>query len=127
MIGCINFVEAAHIPDILREAGPDGMSVVEIARKVTEVRKGKGTRDVEMDPAKISECSCACGVGCADPSPTRNRSHSPSARDNALDTRSEAGRVREQPTVVDARLWQACGRVDHLVSFSPSMTFLVEH
>ena len=37
-------MEAAHIPEILREAGPGGLHVEEIARRVGEVRRGRRKR-----------------------------------------------------------------------------------
>ncbi|KAI0726094.1 S-adenosyl-L-methionine-dependent methyltransferase [Fomitopsis betulina] len=37
---CLRLLEAAHIPEILREAGPRGLHVEEIARRVGEVRRG---------------------------------------------------------------------------------------
>lgn len=40
---CLRLLEAAHIPEILREAGPRGLHVEEIARRVGEVRRGIST------------------------------------------------------------------------------------
>ena len=52
----MQFVEATHIVDILREAGPDGLNVADIAKKVTEIRKGPNdsTDIAEIEPSKIS-------------------------------------------------------------------------
>ncbi|KAI0827576.1 S-adenosyl-L-methionine-dependent methyltransferase [Trametes gibbosa] len=43
----IRFLEAAHIPEILREAGPKGLHVGEIYRLVTELR----SKELPPDPA----------------------------------------------------------------------------
>lgn len=51
---CLRLLEAAHIPEILREAGPRGLHVEEIARRVGEVRRGRSVS---------SGCSQAPGEG----------------------------------------------------------------
>ena len=53
----LHFVEQNHIPEILREAGPAGLSTKDIATKVTEIRATiPGSTPVDIDPAKIGEC-----------------------------------------------------------------------
>ncbi|RPD72283.1 O-methyltransferase [Lentinus tigrinus ALCF2SS1-7] len=54
LIGCMEFVEATHIVEILREAGPNGASMEDIASKVTELRRAKDPKAAEIDPSKIS-------------------------------------------------------------------------
>ncbi|KAI0326180.1 S-adenosyl-L-methionine-dependent methyltransferase [Cubamyces sp. BRFM 1775] len=50
----LHFVEQNHIPEILREAGPAGLSTKDIATKVTEIRATiPGSTPVDIDPAKI--------------------------------------------------------------------------
>ena len=68
-IGCMQFLEATHIVEIMREAGPKGASVKDIASKATEIRRAKDPKAPELDPAKISECQHAvCPVASLKPS-----------------------------------------------------------
>ncbi|EIW63673.1 O-methyltransferase [Trametes versicolor FP-101664 SS1] len=49
-----HFVEQVHIPEILRDAGPAGLSTKDIAAKVAELRAvTPGAKEVEIDPSKI--------------------------------------------------------------------------
>ncbi|OSC97017.1 S-adenosyl-L-methionine-dependent methyltransferase [Trametes coccinea BRFM310] len=54
----LSFLEASHTVDILREAGSQGMHVVELARKIEEVHLGKDATSAtgarRLDPAKLS-------------------------------------------------------------------------
>ncbi|KAI0712846.1 O-methyltransferase [Cerioporus squamosus] len=54
LVGCMEFVEATHIVEILREAGPEGASVKDIASKATELRRAKDATAAEIDPSRIS-------------------------------------------------------------------------
>ena len=54
-VACLQFLEASNIVEILREAGPAGLHVKEITRKVSELRNSKvGGEPIELDPSKIS-------------------------------------------------------------------------
>ncbi|KAI0820083.1 S-adenosyl-L-methionine-dependent methyltransferase [Trametes gibbosa] len=49
-----HFVEQSHIPEILREAGPEGASTRQITAKITELRATlPGAKVFEIDPTKI--------------------------------------------------------------------------
>ncbi|OSC96294.1 S-adenosyl-L-methionine-dependent methyltransferase [Trametes coccinea BRFM310] len=48
-----HFVEQTHIPEILREAGPAGLSTKGIAAKIAEYREATGAPKIDIDPAKI--------------------------------------------------------------------------
>lgn len=50
----MEFTEATHIVEILREAGPEGASVIEIANKATDIRRAKDAKAPELDSSKIS-------------------------------------------------------------------------
>ena len=50
----MEFTEATHIVEILREAGPEGASVTEIANKATDIRRAKDPKSPELDSSKIS-------------------------------------------------------------------------
>ena len=56
-MGCLYFMEATHIVEILREAGHEGLSVKDIASKVTELRRAKDPKSPEIDPSKTSTLS----------------------------------------------------------------------
>ena len=58
LVAYLEFVEATHVVDILREAGPDGLDVAGVARAIGEIRRGPaGSADVvEVDPAKVGAC-----------------------------------------------------------------------
>ncbi|KAL1941917.1 hypothetical protein VTO73DRAFT_6447 [Trametes versicolor] len=46
--------QQVHIPEILRDAGPEGLSTKDVAAKVAELRAvTPGAMDVEIDPSKI--------------------------------------------------------------------------
>ena len=49
-------MEATHVVEILREAGPEGLSVKDIAKKSTELLRAKDPKAAEIDPAKLSTC-----------------------------------------------------------------------
>ncbi|KAH9846764.1 S-adenosyl-L-methionine-dependent methyltransferase [Lenzites betulinus] len=54
IVALFHFVEQTHIPEILREAGPEGLSTKDIATKVAELRAATpGAQEVDIDPAKI--------------------------------------------------------------------------
>ncbi|KAH9925845.1 S-adenosyl-L-methionine-dependent methyltransferase [Epithele typhae] len=56
-VAYIQFLETAHIVDILREAGPGGMHVNDIARTVVEIRCGSittGEAVPDLSPSKLS-------------------------------------------------------------------------
>ncbi|OJT06906.1 Sterigmatocystin 8-O-methyltransferase [Trametes pubescens] len=54
VVALVHFVEQSHIPEILREAGPAGLSTKGITAKVAELRKSTpGAKKVDIDPAKI--------------------------------------------------------------------------
>ncbi|KAI0349362.1 S-adenosyl-L-methionine-dependent methyltransferase [Trametes cingulata] len=54
IVAFFTFVEQTHIPEILREAGPAGLSTKEIAAKVAEIRASiPGTPALNIDPSKI--------------------------------------------------------------------------
>lgn len=54
----MHFVEQSHIPEILREAGPAGLSTKGITAKVAELREATpGAKKVDIDPAKIGACA----------------------------------------------------------------------
>ncbi len=57
VIACMQFLEAIHVVEILREAGPDGASVKDIARKATEIRRSKDPKAAEIDSSKLSTYS----------------------------------------------------------------------
>ncbi len=62
-----HFVEQVHIPEILRDAGPDGLSTKDIAAKVTELRAvTPGAKDVEIDPPKIGTYTVNASAEVAD-------------------------------------------------------------
>ena len=48
-------MEATHIVEILREAGPEGARVKDIASKAQEIRRAKDPQAPVLDPANISE------------------------------------------------------------------------
>ena len=50
----MEFTEATHIVEILREAGPEGASVTEIANKATDIRRAKDPKAPELESSKIS-------------------------------------------------------------------------
>ncbi|KAI0765581.1 S-adenosyl-L-methionine-dependent methyltransferase [Trametes elegans] len=54
----LGVLEASHVPEILRDAGPNGLHINDIARKVEEIRLGKDALsdpDVQhVDPIKLS-------------------------------------------------------------------------
>ncbi|KAI8978353.1 S-adenosyl-L-methionine-dependent methyltransferase [Trametes punicea] len=50
----LHFVEQTNIPEMLREAGPAGLSTKDIALKVAELREATpGATKVDIDPAKL--------------------------------------------------------------------------
>ncbi|KAI0761083.1 S-adenosyl-L-methionine-dependent methyltransferase [Trametes elegans] len=54
IVALFHFVEQTHIPEILREAGPEGLSTKDIAAKITELRATvPGAKVVDIDPTKI--------------------------------------------------------------------------
>ncbi|KAI0827532.1 S-adenosyl-L-methionine-dependent methyltransferase [Trametes gibbosa] len=54
IVALFHFVEQTHIPEMLREAGPEGLSTKDIAAKVAEMRAATpGAAEVDIDPAKI--------------------------------------------------------------------------
>lgn len=52
-VACLQFLEASHIVEILREAGPKGLHVNDITRKVAEIHTSQ--ERVDLDPSKFSE------------------------------------------------------------------------
>lgn len=59
-VACLQFLEASNIVEILREAGPSGLHVKEIAHKASELRRQKNDAEpesIEFDPSKISAYS----------------------------------------------------------------------
>ncbi|TFK81004.1 S-adenosyl-L-methionine-dependent methyltransferase [Polyporus arcularius HHB13444] len=54
VIACMQFLEATHVVEILREAGSDGASVKDIANKATEIRRSKDPKAAEIDSSKLS-------------------------------------------------------------------------
>lgn len=54
----MQFMEATHLVEILREAGPGGASVKDIAAKATEIRRAKDPKAPEIDPGRTGACSC---------------------------------------------------------------------
>ena len=55
--GAIQLLEESHIPEIMRAAGPDGIAVDELARKIDELRAAKGPVAKPFDPSPLSESS----------------------------------------------------------------------
>ncbi len=57
MTACLGFLEASNTVEILRAAGPEGLHVAEIARRVDEVlgAEGKSADGSPLDPDKLSE------------------------------------------------------------------------
>ncbi len=54
----MHFVEQTHVPEILREAGPEGLSTKDIATKIAELRATTpGAKEVDIDPSKIGMSS----------------------------------------------------------------------
>ncbi|KZT06629.1 uncharacterized protein LAESUDRAFT_725719 [Laetiporus sulphureus 93-53] len=53
---CLRLLEAAHVPEILREAGPRGMHVREIARRVGEVRRANRAAAREKHAGCDGDC-----------------------------------------------------------------------
>ncbi|KAI0682001.1 S-adenosyl-L-methionine-dependent methyltransferase [Earliella scabrosa] len=53
-VACLQFLEASNIVEILREAGPGGLHVKEIAKKVAELRAKNKSEPVDLDPSKFS-------------------------------------------------------------------------
>ena len=51
----MELMEKTHIVEIMREAGPEGASVEDIASKVTEIRRAKDPEAQMLDSAHISE------------------------------------------------------------------------
>ena len=54
MTECVRFLEMANIVEILREAGPGGLHVKEITKKVAELRAKNNSEPVDLDPSKFS-------------------------------------------------------------------------
>lgn len=50
------FFESANIVEILREAGPAGLHVKDIAAQATEVLRAKKPDAAELDASRISTC-----------------------------------------------------------------------
>lgn len=50
----IQFLEESHTPEILRAAGPDGLPVEELARKIDELRAVRGPVSKPLDPSPLS-------------------------------------------------------------------------
>lgn len=61
----MQFMEATHIVEILREAGSDGASVKDIANKATELRRAKDPKAPDIDSSKLSMCISACERRCS--------------------------------------------------------------
>ncbi|KAI0630668.1 S-adenosyl-L-methionine-dependent methyltransferase [Trametes polyzona] len=54
LVGLFQLMEQLHIPEILREGGPEGLSTKDIAVKIEEVRASlPGAKGVPIDPAKL--------------------------------------------------------------------------
>lgn len=53
-MGSIYFMETTHVVEILREAGPGGLSVKDIANKATELRRAKNPQAPAIDPSRTS-------------------------------------------------------------------------
>ena len=53
----MGFLEASNTVEILRAAGPEGLHVTELARRVDEVlgSEGKGANGAPLDADKLSE------------------------------------------------------------------------
>ncbi|TFK83064.1 S-adenosyl-L-methionine-dependent methyltransferase [Polyporus arcularius HHB13444] len=49
----IQILEASHAPEILRVAGPDGLHVDELARKIDELRAAKGPVSRPLEPWRL--------------------------------------------------------------------------
>ena len=47
----LQFLEESHTPEILRAAGPEGLHVDELARKIDDIRSGKGPIARPLDPS----------------------------------------------------------------------------
>ena len=54
LIAALEFIEGTHIVEILREAGPEGLGVEEIATKVAELRRGANPDAASIDSSYIS-------------------------------------------------------------------------
>ncbi|KAI1791339.1 S-adenosyl-L-methionine-dependent methyltransferase [Ganoderma leucocontextum] len=56
LTACLGFLEASNTVEILREAGPGGLHIAEIARRVDEVlgSAGKSANGSPLDPDKLS-------------------------------------------------------------------------
>ena len=50
----IQFLEESHTPEILRAAGPGGLHVDELARKIDAVRGDKGAVTKPLDSSPLS-------------------------------------------------------------------------
>ena len=58
LIVCLQFLENTHTVEILREAGPGGLHVKDLATRITDVRRGTDPSTKDIDSAKISTQYC---------------------------------------------------------------------
>ncbi|TBU37789.1 O-methyltransferase [Dichomitus squalens] len=54
LIACLQFLENTHTVEILREAGPQGLHVKDLAARITDVRRGANPNVRDIDHTKIS-------------------------------------------------------------------------
>ncbi|TBU26516.1 O-methyltransferase [Dichomitus squalens] len=53
LIACLQFLENTHTVEILREAGPQGLHVKDLAARITDVRRGANPNVKDIDHSKI--------------------------------------------------------------------------
>ncbi len=64
LIAALEFLESTHIVEMLREAGPEGLDVKEIAAKVAELRRAANPDAAGIDPSNIGALPYRLHVCC---------------------------------------------------------------